>query len=289
MAGAVPGRIDVAGGGRASLVHHDAVVAGDPRRLSKLRVGDDADPDHHQIGRDEVGAATNPLDVPAALEGADRGRQPHLDAAGAMGARVVAGHLGRRHPPEEPIRGLDDADLEPHPLRRRGHLQADVPSSHDGQPAARRELRADRLDVFQRPQVEDVPEVRAGDVEPPRAAPGGDDEVRELDRASVRERHLAAIGIDHADRVAEPELDVVAGVEALRAQEHPLPRELPGEVLLRERRALIRGRRLGSAYDDPAAVSGLAQAERGLAAGLAGAGDDGGIPGSGHRPGVLLP
>ena len=255
---------------------------GSPADLASSTSGDDADPDHHQIGRDDLGPATHPFDLPVPLEGADRGRQPHVDVASTAGARVVVGHLGRRHPPKEPVRSFDDTDLEPQPLRGRGDFQADVPSSHHGQPAASRQLGADRFDIFQRSQIEDVSEVCAGDIEPARAAPGRDDEIRELDRIPVRERHRPAIGIDRADCVSKPEFDVVAGIEIFRPQEHPLPRELPGEVFLREGRALIRRRRLGTTYDDPALVPGLTQADRGLATGLTGADDDGGAVGSGH-------
>ena len=276
MAGAVSHRVDAVGRGRAPFVDHDPVVATDSRRGGQLRVGNDADSYHDHVRGNDVACAPHALDRPVALERHDSGGKPDVDAAGSMSARVVGGHLGSGHPPENPVRGFDDADLEPQPFRGRGNLEPDVSSTDDDQPPPRHQHVADGVRVRQRSQVEDVPQIRPRGIEPARAASGRDDKVRERDRLAVLEQDRPAFRVDLPDRVSEPELDVVPGVKVLRAQENACQRELAGQVLLRQRRSLVRRHRLGAAHDDAALVPGLTQTDRGLAAGMTGTGDDGG-------------
>ena len=101
MAGAVSDRVDVIGRRRAPLVHYDAVVAADAGRRGELLIGDDADPDHDDIGRNGLVAAVDGFDRAFALERGNRRRQPDVDPSGAVGVRVVLGHFGERSPGRE--------------------------------------------------------------------------------------------------------------------------------------------------------------------------------------------
>ena len=166
------------------------------------------------------------LDRRFAFERRDFGGKPQVDAAGSMSARVVGGHLGSSHSPEYAVRGFDDADLEPQTFRGRCNLEADVPSAHDDQSPPRHQRATNGVRVLQRPQVEDVSEIGTGDVEPAWTTSRRDDEVGKRQRLAVFERHRAAIRVDIPDRVAQPELDVVLGVEAFRAQEYACQRKL---------------------------------------------------------------
>ena len=84
-----------------------------------------------------AGMVSNPqsdtLHHAIAIERGDCSRKPDVDAASAMSASVVVGYLGSGHPPENPVRGFDDAYLQPETFRGRGDFQTDVPSTHDDQ------------------------------------------------------------------------------------------------------------------------------------------------------------
>jgi hypothetical protein len=84
LAGAVADRIDVRVASPAVFIDGDAVVAGNPRFLGQLDIGQDPDPDDDEIGRvyRTVGAA-NGGDAPGSLEGRNLFVQPDLDTVRA--------------------------------------------------------------------------------------------------------------------------------------------------------------------------------------------------------------
>jgi len=69
MIGAVTSRDDIAIGGTAVFIDQDAVIDGQPGFLCQFDIGQDADANHHQVGRDQRAVGTaDLLDMIATFE-----------------------------------------------------------------------------------------------------------------------------------------------------------------------------------------------------------------------------
>jgi len=91
------------------------------------------------------------------------------------------------------------------------------------------------------------------------------------------QRHLAAPAVDPGDRRAGQQLDSMGVVPVRWVHEDRVAAGLALQVLLGQRRPLIRPDLLLGGQHDPAVETLLAQCLRGLSAGQAAAGDDEGV------------
>ena len=110
---------------------------------------------------------------------------------------------------------VDDGDVEPALARRRGDLGADpAGADHDDRAAAVEPL-AQRVGILDAAQVEHAVERFARDREAARLGAGGEQQPVVAQPLAVVERHLADRRVQAHGRAAEPQLDLVLGVEGL--------------------------------------------------------------------------
>ena len=199
---------------------------------------------------------TERLEPPVALEPLGRVTEEHLHTVVAVQGLDRAAELGAEHPLERAVAANSTTvTSRPQLPERGGDLGADEPHADEHGLASILGRRADRVAVGREPQVRGRPAGRGpaiGTVAVPR--PGRDHGVVERDA-------VTALELDHAIR------DVHAlGAHTEARVDRRSPRttrvgrtnwwsRLAAQVLLRERRALVRRHRLGADQDELAVVA----------------------------------
>ena len=130
----------------------------------------------------------------------------------------------------------------------------------------------DRAAVVERTQIVHVRQIGARHIQPNRLRAGGEQQRVVRQRLAALDLDLLARGVDAGDAAART-FDAVLAVEILRAQRNPFLRRVPGEIVLREIRAIVRRGVVGVDDRDPAVVSAATQHLRRRAAGRARADD----------------
>ena len=157
---------------------------------------------------------------------------------------------------------------------RRGDLAADPSGADDDERAAAVEPLPQRVAVRHAAQVEHAVEVAAGDREPARLGAGREQQPVVAQPLAVVEHDfpLSQVQLDRGPPDAQ--LDGVVGVEALGLDVDRLALGVAAEIVLRQRRALVRTFLLGADQRDAPVEAFLAQCLGGLCAGQSGADDD---------------
>ena len=280
MARAVTGREDAGGRSAAPGVDRDPVVAVDPRIAGETGHRLDPDAHDHEVGRElaPVGKLDGPDRPPAAAaavaavaaEAGEGGAEPEVHPAGAVEVRVERREPAGRDPREQARQRFDDGDGgAPRLDRRRGDLEADVASPDHHHPLGVLHRGADPVRVLNGAKVEHAFEVGSRHpVEPPHPAPGREEEPVIAEGAAGIELDPVGSGVDGSQPGPGQQLDGVVGVERLGAEQHPVPIRAPGEIVLRERRALV-GRLVLLRHQEDLPVEALpAEAVHGLSARL---------------------
>jgi hypothetical protein len=166
--------------------------------------------------------------------------------------------------------GVEDGDLEAALARRGGGLGADPAGPDHDERAAVLQPLTQGVAVLDAAQVQDAIELAAGDRKGAWLGPGGEQQPVVAQPLAVVERQLARRGVQAHRRATEAKLDVVLGVVAHGVDVDLLAVDLAAQVVLGQRRSLVRALLLG-ADEQPAPVKAFGA--QGLGAGQAGADD----------------
>ena len=261
--------------GLQAPVDEDAVLDREAGRRRELRTrcGPHAHDDRRAVDRPAAPGA-DALDHAIALERRHAVAEQHLHAVLEMDVAVDRSDLRAEDALQRHQGRADQGDLEAALARARGHLGPDPAPAHDDELAAGVQALAERIAVGQRPQIVDAVKVAARNGQAARLGAGREQQTVEREPFAGVERKLAVVGIDVDDALAEAQLDRVVGVEARPVDEHHVPVGLPAQILLGQRRTLVRTLGLGADEHYPAVEALLAQRLRRLGAGQTGA-DDG--------------
>ena len=141
--------------------------------------------------------------------------------------------------------GFEHRDVEAALSRDGRDLETDVARADEQHARARRQRRRDGVDVGDRAQVVHAGQLRARHGERARTAAGREQQAVVRERAAVaRGARARAAGLELLDARVLLERHALLCVERRGPQQQPLARELAREILLRQRRALIRRIRL---------------------------------------------
>ena len=155
------------------LVDHDAIVGPGASIFRELGIRNDADADHHKIGR-QLGAVgkLDRLHRAVALDALDRHAKPQAHAVRAVQGADLRRNRGGQHAVENRRLALDYGDHEPALKRARGDLEADEAATDHDQVPARLELGRQPIALFDRAQVVDTRDAVGRTGERPHAAAG---------------------------------------------------------------------------------------------------------------------
>ena len=148
-------------------------------------------------------------------------------------------------------------DLDVARAQRGRDLEPDEARADHDRAARRLGALDDRPAIGERAQRVDMRLVGARDRQADRLGAGREQQPVVGDRAPVGEHDLARTRIDAGDVRLEPQIDAVLGIEAVRAQRHPILRRAAGEIVLGQVRP-VDGRRIVVAQHDDAALIVLA-------------------------------
>ena len=167
---------------------------------------------------------------------------------------------------------------------RGGRFEADIAAADDHNPAGMRQLGPDRVDIRPGADRKNAFKVLAGTGEAPRPPAGRPDELSIGEPFSVgcAHRFLIRENLLHAPTQKGRDLPLLP--KLLRTNENALEGFCSGQVILGQRRAVVRRIRLGTEKTDRAAKSKLSQDDRALGAGMPGA-DDQNVEPRWKRPG----
>src|SRR2546427_7654974 len=225
----------------AVLVAHDTVVGPDAGPGDQLGGGLDAESKDRQIALDAAPApGHDALDAAGPLERRYGIAQDKLDPVVTVEPLDPPTDLLAERPVEWRLEGLDRGDLETALAHRRRYFGADeAHADHDGTAPARDRV-ADETGVGHCAQVVDPRQVEPGNRKAPVSAPGGDEDVVELEPLTALEVQRSLLRIDAHDPGLEPRLDVALAVELRLAQQCLLERHPAAQIRLGERRAVVR-------------------------------------------------
>ena len=190
----------------------------------------------------------------------------------AMEVEIDPAELGAEDPLERQRGHLDHRDLASLLAGGRGDLGADPAGPDDHQPLTVLDPLADQLGIADGPQVVDAVEIGAGHVEAPWHAAGGQEEAVVAQAPVSFEQELAHAEVDARHPGRGQKVDLMLGVERVRVDVR-LVADLPAQVLLGERRALVGPLGLVADQHQLTVESLLAQRLCRLGSGQAGADD----------------
>ena len=244
---------DVLVGRARELVDDDAVAARQPRRGRELDVRLDADSDDRDVASEPSAVAR--LDGRHArrtMERFDAGAAVNRNAGGAMTILVERRDVGTDRARHDAVGRFEDRDVEAALPRRGRDLEPDVAGADEQHAGAGRQRGRDGVDVADRAQIVHAGQVGAGYGTNARAAPRREQQTVVAQRAPVAQPHPALARLDLLDARVELERDAFFRIEGRRAQQQALARQLPREILLRQRRPLVRRVRLVAKQRDAA-------------------------------------
>ena len=137
--GDVAGCDDPVGGVQRLRTEHP-VVEREAGVAKPVELGLDADPHHHEVGR-EVAAVRESYDqrrgpVDAGRDLGDTHARPDLDTLSAMELRAGRAHLRTEHPRHRGLERLGHGDRRAKPVTGRGHFEPDEPCADHHHSAA---------------------------------------------------------------------------------------------------------------------------------------------------------
>nr|WP_228091480.1 PH domain-containing protein [Glycomyces sp. TRM65418] len=234
-----------------------------------------ADGDEHGVGGDVPAVPGLHARDPAVI--AD---DPHDPAAAAQVHAVLGvelgedeAHLGAEDPFERLRAVTEEGDLAAEQAGRGGDLHADpaVPDDRDLPRAVQR--RSEQIGLLDGAQQMHALEIGAGDGERARIGTGGEQQFPVLDRGAVGEREPPGEGIEARGGLAGAQVGVL-GVPVLVDGEQGRPVGVAAEVVLRQRRPLVRAMGFTGDDDQVAVISFVAKRLRGLGGGESAPDDD---------------
>ncbi len=232
---------DVGQARAAVWVHIDAVGDGGARRQERARRWRDADTHDHHLAADRLAVGqAHPADraVPAFYAG-HRRPQAQVDAPGAVLLFVKTGQVFARDPCEHAGRGLQQGDRLAQLGQDRCRLEPDIaaPDHHDTGDTV--QFAQQSVDVRTVPHRMDPGEIAAGAGETSRGAAGRPDQLAVEEGGVVGKGRHVSLRIDGDDPSAEQHRDVLVAPECRRPDQNPLERLIAGEIVLRQRGALV--------------------------------------------------
>ena len=207
------------------------------------------------VSIDAPSRVSDPLDRTLALEALDRRLGQELDSVLAMDVEVDLADLRAQHPLQRQRGHLDHRHLAALLASRGGDLGADPTRADDHQALPALDSLGDPLRVGEGAQVVDAVELGAGNVEAAGPGAGRQQQPVVAESPIALEQQLLRPGLDPGHPGRGPKLDLVLAVEVGRVDVRLLG-GLAAQVVLRQRRALVRS--LGFVADqDQAAVEAL--------------------------------
>jgi hypothetical protein len=261
--------------GLQPIVDDDPVIDGQPALGREASARRHADPDHDHVAVDDAAVArADALHGGRALERLDPGAEQHPDAVVQMDVAIHRADLATEHAFQRDVVGIDHRDVHAALPSRRRDLGTDPTRTDDDHRAALAQPRSKRIGVGNGAQIEHALERCAGDRQATRLRAGGDQQSVVPQPCAVGERELPGPGIQPRRSETQSELDLVLGVEGLVVH---IDRAAPGvaaQIVLRQRRPLVRPLRLGTDEDHAPVEPLLSQGLCGLGAREPGAEDD---------------
>ena len=245
--------------GLEALVDDHAVVELEAAALEPARDRCDADADDRELGLDDPSARRlDRIERRAPAERLHLVAEHELDAFTGVQVGEELHQLARAQNLEQALAAMHERHFEPELLQRRGDLHADETRADDHRVPRTDAPLADRRRVVERAQRVDAFQIGAGNVEASRRGAARDQQLVERPLASVFEQHAATLQVEGRDDHVELDLDAVLCVERLGLDERVGDLRLTPEVLLGERRPVIRDERVGGKQPHRPVASGLA-------------------------------
>ncbi len=211
---------------------------------------------HPDAGDDEIGIehAAALQGHPLAVDGARRVLEAEDHALLPMERAHEVAHLRTEDAFHRPLFRRHHMDFDPARAQRRGDFEPDEARSQHNSAAGRLGALDDGAAVGARAQRVDVWLVGAWDRQPDRLGAGRQQQPVVGDPAPAGKQDFMRARVDAGDIRAQSQLDAVLGIEAVRAQRHPILGRLAGEIVLGEIRPVDRGRSIIAQHDDAALV-----------------------------------
>ena len=221
-------------------VDHDPVGAFEPGLAGERILGGDADPDEHEIGRQDLAVGEDhrlrllfPLDRP------DADPEEQTCAEGPMGLDVEF-RQGRRHRAAHRPSDLDHAHFGPQLGGGRRDFEADEARADHHHLEAGGDARAQRRRVGDVAERVDARQVDARNIESSLTRASRQDQMAVADRPAVGERQPMGGPVD-ADRPhAETQVDPTVAVEGFGPERQAVKLHLALQKRLGERWTLVR-------------------------------------------------
>ena len=253
---------------QTSPAHAAALAELEPRRAREHDVGRDADAADDEIGGELAAALRDHArDAFVALEPVDLVGVDHADPALGEDTAEERADLVAEAALHRLVLEHHDRHLLADRAQRGGHLAADVRPADAHDVLGLVELGADRVGVAERAQVVDAVELRAVDLQPADHRAGRDERVLVADGLLRRQRRLPRRGVELHHARARQELDGRVVEPPGLGTEARLAALLAAQVLLRERRPVVRRIELAARQQDAAVEPAAHELARGRGGG----------------------
>ena len=201
----------------------------------------------------------------------------------AMFALVKARQLLPRDPREHAVLRLQHGDMFAKLGQHRRRLQSDIAAADHHDALRGGEFGHQHIDIGARAHRMDASIIMPRTGQPARAATPGPDQMTIADRR-LADRYGVRRRIDRRHALPEQHRHVALFPESGRADQQPLERLLPRQIILRQWRAFVRQFRLVADHRNASGEFRLAQRDRGLRAGMASADDHHIVSGHARQP-----
>ena len=257
MRGAVAHGVDVGQARLAAKIDEHAVRGDGAGGGERLDGRVDADAHDDELGGDRLAAlqahaahATGALGALLQLD--DLRAETDVDAMRAVLGLEESRERLAGDACEDARLGLEHRDVLALLAKHRGGLEADVPAAHHDDLVCHLELGDHAVDVEAVSHGVDAGEVVTAAGEPPRLAARRPHQRAVADGSSVGEPHLVGDRVHGDDALSETDLDLLLFPVRRGTEEQRVEGLVAGEVLLRERRTLVRKERLRADHEDGA-------------------------------------
>ena len=180
------------------VVDEDAVGERDPGSVGELDIGQDADADHRDLGRDARTRRRLDRDDAAALpdDPPDRRIEADVAAPAAVELEEMPGNLRRDDPAHQPVDGFEHGHRLAEEACRPGNLEPDEAAADHDNIVGRVQPRPQPPRIVGVAEGENPVEVTPLDPRPAWPRTGREHQPREADRAAVGKAHLPLAPID---------------------------------------------------------------------------------------------
>ena len=263
---AIADRRNIDVGGQEFLIDEDAVGHREPGRRGQLAIRHDADADQHQIGLEPLAAGQFDMIDPAAERARVAPGDPHrlraeaeLDTGLAMRGGEEFRSRRAHHPTHHSVGQFEDMDRPALAARDRGEFEPDKAGADHHDMLGRSEPLAQLIGLGQRAQIAHPVELDPGQRRDPVARTGRQHEVVVIEPLSGSEAQALRGPVDLGGARPGEVIDPVVAVELLRPHQQQIEADLAVEIVLRQRRPLVRQHRLLAEQDYGAVEPALAQ------------------------------